>query len=84
MTALQYLSECKQEDDGKVVPKTTQLEEIQEEKMHKIKAYRAYMKSKATVNSRNVNKKEHETVKKGTSSKTESGIGGASTRESQN
>lgn len=82
LTAIKYASECKKHED-KVMPIGTTLEEIQEEKIYKIKAYRAYMKSKATANSRNF-KKENDTMKKGASSKTGSGIGGASTRESQN
>ena len=51
------------------------------EKMNKITAYRERMKKKSTAFSRNI-KKEDESMKK-TSSKTESGICGSSTRESQ-
>jgi hypothetical protein len=46
-------------------------------------AYRERLKQKSTVFSRNI-KKENESMQKGKSSKTESGIAGSSTRESQN
>jgi hypothetical protein len=52
-------------------------------KIDKINAYRERLKRKSAVFSRNI-KKDNEAVQKGTSSKTGSGIGGASTRESQN
>jgi hypothetical protein len=51
--------------------------------MEKINAYRERLKQKSTVFSRNI-KKENEDKQKWESSKTESGIAGYSTRESQN
>lgn len=50
--------------------------------MAKINAYRERQKHKSTVFSRNI-KKDNASVQKRGSSKTESGIGGSSTRESQ-
>ena len=49
--------------------------------MDKINAYRERLKEKSIVVSRNI-KKENESMQKRVSSKTESGIGGSSTRES--
>lgn len=57
-------------------------EDMIKEKMAKINAYRERLKHKSTVFSRNI-KKDGEYVQKRGSSKTEFGIGGASTRESQ-
>lgn len=58
-------------------------EEMMKSKIDKINAYRARIKQKSAVFSRNIHKKDSENVQKRASSKTESGIGGASTRESQ-
>ena len=58
-------------------------EEMIKSKIEKINAYRARIKQKSAVFSRNIHKKDSENVQKRTSSKTESGIAGASTRESQ-
>jgi tetrahydromethanopterin S-methyltransferase subunit F len=58
-------------------------EDMIKEKMAKINAYRERLKSKSNVFSRNI-KKESDSIAKRTSSKTESGIGGSSTQESQN
>ena len=54
-----------------------------QEKMDKINAYRERLKKKSTMFSRNI-KKENESMQKRAALKTESGIGGGSTRESQN
>lgn len=59
------------------------MEDLIKQKMEKINTYRERLQQKSTVFSRNI-KKENESMQKGKSSKTESGIAGSSTRESQN
>ena len=58
------------------------MEDMIKKKMQKINDYREKLKKKSITFSRNI-KKEHESMQKRVSSKTESGIAGSSTRESQ-
>ena len=62
--------------------KDDSMEDMIKKKMQKINDYREKLKKKSVTFSRNI-KKEHESMQKRVSSKTESGIAGSSTRESQ-